>query len=142
MRRTLIAMAISVIVASCGRDGGVIGATSLPNIRGQFVVEDDSRATPLTSAQHSIYYVLGNQRKLVFQGSGAPAPTLSLLTADDILVRYCGGRVEKFETSFFEDESNVGKVDRELRILRLQPVTSPGLTANGKAICSNRAPQN
>lgn len=133
-------VAVVLIVASCSRDGGVIGATTLPNIRGKFVIEDDYRTTPLTSAQHSIYYVLGSQRELVFQGSGAPAPTLSLLTADDILVRYCGGRVEKVETSFFEDESNVGKVDRELRILRLQPVTSPGLTANGKEICSNRTP--
>jgi len=129
-----------VIVASCGRDGGVIGTTSLPNIRGKFVIEDDYRTTPLTSDQHSIYYVFGSHRDLVFQGSGAPAPTLSLLTADDILVRYCGGRVEKVETSFPEDERNLRKVGGELRILRLQPVTSPGLTANGKAICSNRAP--
>ena len=138
MRRTLCLVAIAVIVAACSRDGGVIGATTLRNIQGRFVVEDDHRTTPLTSIQHSIYYVLGDQRKLIFRGSGAPAPTLSLLTTNDILVRYCGGRVESIETSFFENEDNVGKEGGELRILRLQPVTSPGLTANGEAICPDR----
>lgn len=43
-----------------------------------------------------------SDRKLIFQGSGGPVPTLSLLSANDVLVRYCGGRVEKVETSFFE----------------------------------------
>lgn len=138
MRRTLSLAVIAVVVASCSRDGGAIGATALRDIRGKFVIEDDYRTTPLTSVQHSIYYVLGSQRELVFRGSGAPAPTLSLLTADDILVRYCGGRIESIETSFFENEDDVGKEGGELRILRLQPVTSPGLVANGKAVCPDR----
>ncbi len=127
-----------MIVAACSRDGGVIGATALRDIRGKFVVEDDNRTMALTSVQHSIYYVIGKQRKLIFRGSGAQAPTLSLLTPNDILVRYCGGRVESIETSFFENDDDVGKEGGELRILRLQPVTSPGLVANGKGVCPDR----
>ena len=106
---------------------------TLPNIQGTFVIKDNDRTTALTSVQHSIFYVIGNARTLVFKGAGGGLPVLSMLSRDDVLVRYCGGSIYKVESSFFENEA-----DRThgLRILRLQPETSRGLTANGRAICS------
>ncbi len=124
------ALALAALLASgCQRDGGVIGTTRLPNIQGKFVIEDDYRATALTSVQHSIYYLTGGHRKLIFTGAGGGTPTLALLSPDDILIRYCGGSIYKVESSFFERDDEVD------RILRLQPVISPGLTANGRPVC-------
>ena len=74
----------ALLTVACHRDGGVIGTVTLPNIRGKFVIEDDARTTPLTSVQHSIYYVLGGYRKLIFQGSNAPVPVLTLLGREPI----------------------------------------------------------
>ena len=125
-------IAMTLAVASCQRDGGVIGSAKLPNIQGTFIIEDDDRTTALTSVQHSIFYVNGSSRTLVFKGAGGTLPMLSLLSADDILVRYCGGSIYKIESSFFENEPDRGK---DLRILRVQPVTSSGLTASGRPIC-------
>jgi hypothetical protein len=129
--RTLV-MASALLVGACHRDGGVIGTATLPNIAGKFVIEDDNRTAALTSVQHSIYYVVGSDRRLVFRGAGGERPVLALLGPDDILVRYCGGTIYKVESKFFENEAD------NMRLLRLQPVTSPGLTANGRAICPPR----
>jgi hypothetical protein len=118
-----------LLLSGCQRDGGVIGSTTLPNIQGKFVIEDDDRTTALTSVQHSIYYVTGSDRKLIFKGAGGSGPTLSLLSPDDILIRYCGGSIERVESQFFENEA------RWNRILRVQPVTSAGLAANGRPVC-------
>jgi hypothetical protein len=122
----------ALLLAGCHRDGGVIGSATLPGIAGKFVIEDDDRTVALTSVQHSIFYVIGNDRKLVFRGAGGQNPAFSLLGPDDILVSYCGGSIYKVESSFFENEDD--KAHR-LRILRLQPVTSPGLVANGRPVC-------
>ena len=122
----------ALLAASCQRDGGVIGSAKLPNIQGTFVVEDDDRTTALTSVQHSIYYVIGSERTLVFKGAGGTQPVLSLLGPADILVRYCGGSIYKVESQFFENEADKS---HGLRLLRLQPVTSSGLTANGHIVC-------
>jgi len=119
-----------LLLSGCQRDGGVIGSTTLPNISGKFVIEDDDRTVALTSVQHSIYYVNGDDRKLIFKGAGGrTAPTLSLLSPDVILIRYCGGSIYKVESQFFETDANVN------RILRLQPVTSRGLTVSGRPVC-------
>ena len=130
--RPLSLLVAALLIAGCQRDGGVIGSAKLPNIQGRFVIEDDDRTTALTSVQHSIFYVIGNDRKLVFKGGGGSLPVLSLLGRDDILVQYCGGSIYTVESSFFENHSDNA---RGLRILRLQPVTSHGLTSNGRAIC-------
>jgi hypothetical protein len=130
--RRLVCMIVAVFfVASCQRGGGVLGSVSLPSIRGTFVIEDDERTTPLTAVEHSVFYVIGNTRMLVFKGAGGRLPVLSLLNKDDILIQYCGGRIYKVE-SFFEDEPDEA---HESRLLRLQPVTLRGMTANGHAIC-------
>jgi hypothetical protein len=94
--RTLV-MASALLVGACHRDGGVIGTATLPNIAGKFVIEDDNRTAALTSVQHSIYYVVGSDRRLVFRGAGGERPVLALLGPDDILVRYCGGTIYKVE---------------------------------------------
>ena len=125
----------ALLVAACHRDGGVIGTATLPNIAGKFVIEDDDRTTALTSVQHSIYYVIGSGRKLVFRGGGGDKPVLTLLGPDDILVSYCGGSIYKLESEFFENEENTA---HGLRILHLQPVTSAGLVASGRAVCQPR----
>ncbi len=135
-RFSLIASAL--LIASCNRDGDVIGSATLPNIRGRFVVEDDARTMPLTSVQHSVYYVVGDDRKLIFQGFDGKTPVISLLNEDVIIVRYCGGRIEEIESSFRED--GAGKEGEDFRILRLQPVTSPGLVVNGQALCGSPVP--
>lgn len=130
-RRSFLIVA-ALLAASCQRDGGVIGSAKLPDIQGKFVIEDDARTTALTSVQHSIFYVIGSSRTLVFKGGGGKLPVLSLLSRDDILVQYCGGSIYKIESSFLE---NVADKAHGLRILRLQPVTSAGLQANGHPIC-------
>ncbi len=122
----------ALLVAGCHRDGGVIGSATLPNVANKFVIEDDDRTTALTSVQHSIYYVIGTDRKLVFRGGGGQKPVLTLLGPDDILVSYCGGSIYKVVSSFFENEADKGQ---GLRVLRLQPVTLAGLAANGRAVC-------
>ena len=137
--KELTLIAAVLLTVGCDRDGGVIGTATLPHIRGKFIIEDDDRTAPLTSVQHSIYYVVGDYRKLIFRGSNAPMPALSLLERDNILVRYCGGRVEVVESSFAENGAELGA---DNRILRLQPVTSPGLSANGRTICEAAASPN
>lgn len=124
-------MAAALLIAGCERDGGIIGAASLPDIQGKFVIEDDRRTTPLTAAQHLVYYVVGTDRMLIFKGRGGPKPKLSLLGSDAILVRYCGGQIELAE-SFLEKAPNTSK---NARLLRVQPVTSAGLTLKGQPIC-------
>lgn len=121
----------ALLISGCQRDGGVIGSTKLPTIQGMFVLEDDRRTTPLTAVRHSVYYVVETDRTLIFRGTGGTKPSLSLLGADDILIRYCGGGIE-MSTSFFEKKpSTTGN----LRLLRVQPVTAPGLSVQGKPIC-------
>jgi hypothetical protein len=133
MRRKCGGLAVvALFVVGCHRDGGEIGQVRFPNVSGRFVIEDDDRTVALTSVQHSIYYVVGAERKLVFHGAGGRLPVLSMLGPDDILLQYCGGSIYTIESSFFDNEADDA---HGLRILRLQPVTSPGLKANGRSIC-------
>lgn len=138
MRLFCMWLELTIVVlstAGCNRDGGVIGSVRLPNIRGKFVIEDDARTRPLSSVKHSIYYVNDSGRKLIFRGYGGSVPVLSLLSPDVVLVRYCGGVI--YETaSFLESEASTDEI---ARALRLQPIISPGLSANGRQIC--RGPQ-
>lgn len=132
MRRVWLGLIAALVVSGCERDGGIIGQANLPNISGKFVFEDDYRTVALTSVQHSIYYVIGTKRLLVFKGAGGSVPRLSLLNPDTILVRYCGGSIYKVASPFFDNEADNL---HGLRLLRIQPVTEPGLMANGRAIC-------
>ena len=141
LKKTSLLMQVSgliagaLLMASCQRDGGVIETASLPNISGKFVVQDDYRTAALTSVQHSVYYVIGSNRELVFRGAGGQLPVLSLLGPSDVLLSYCGGSIYEVESSFFENETDN---QRGLRLLHLQPVTSGGLSANGRPICQRR----
>ena len=131
MRRACLGLIALLAVAGCKRDGGVIGQAELHDISGKFVFEDDYRTVALTAVQHSIYYISGESRTLIFEGEGGTRPTLSLLSPDDVLVSYCGGRILKV-SSFFERQSDESG---DLRLIRIQPVTSKGLSANGTTIC-------
>lgn len=120
-----------VFLQGCERDGGVIGKVRLGDIQGTFVIEDDDRTTPLTGVRHSVYYTAKGDRSLIFEGTGGPKPTLSLLTPDTVLVRYCGGSIDH-AASFLEGPPSV---DNDLRLFRVQPVTSVGVAADGRPIC-------
>lgn len=129
-KRLVIALVV-LSIAGCNRDGGVIGSVNFPNIRGRFVIEDDARTRALSSIKYSIYYVSGSSKKLIFRGYGGSVPTLSLLSPDIVLVRNCGGSIRE-TASFLESEAST---DGIARLLRLQPVISAGLSANGRLIC-------
>ena len=122
---------LTLLAASCQRDGGVIGHARLPGVAGTFVLEDDDRTVALTSVQHSVFYQVGDDRKLVFKGAGGDPPRLSMIGPDTILLRYCRGSIYNVESSFFDQP----KAAEELRIVRLQVVTEPGISVNGRAIC-------
>ncbi len=127
---SLLAM-IAFFAQSCGRDGGITGSERLPTIRGKFVFEDDQRTRPLSGVLHSIFYVNGDERTLIFKGYYARKPTISLLNADTILVSYCGGSIK--ETSPFSDGGQ--REDGGVRLISVQPVVSSGITANGREVC-------
>ena len=128
---------VAVLGQSCGRDGGIIATERLATIRGKFVFEDDRRTRPLTSALHSVFYVNGDERTLIFKGSHASKPTIKLLNADTILVSYCGGSI--LETSPFIEGSE--REDGGVRLISIQPVVSSGISANGREICPNAQKQ-
>ena len=130
-RRTIGVIVGALLIAGCERDGGVIGSTKLPTIQGMFVLEEDERTTPLTAVQHSVYYVVDTDRTLIFRGAGGTKPMLSLLGADDVLIRYCGGRIDMAE-SFLEKKLSTTS---NSRLLRVQPVTVTGLSVQGRPIC-------
>ena len=119
------------ILQGCDRDGGIVGKVRLGDIKGTFVIEDDERMTPLTRVRHSVYFDANGERSLIFEGTGGSKPTLSLLTADTVLIRYCGGSIDR-AASFLEGRPSVGG---DLRLFRVQPITSVGVAANGRPIC-------
>lgn len=127
----VIAAGLMVLATSCQRDGGIIGHIRLPGVTGTFLLEDDDRTVALTSVQHSLFYQVGDERKLVFKGAGGSQPRLSLIGPDTVLLRYCRGSIYKVESSFWDKP----KGGEELRILRLQVITEPGLSAGGRSIC-------
>jgi hypothetical protein len=127
----LIAAVAFVCLQGCERDGGVTAKVRIGDIQGTFFIEDDERTTPLTRVRHSVYYVAKGERSLIFEGTGGSKPTLSLLTPDTVLVRYCGGSIDR-AASFLEGPPSV---DSDLRLFRVQPITSVGVTANGRPIC-------
>ena len=132
MRRWKIIVVVScVFLQACGRDGGVIGKVRVGDIKGTFFIEDDERTTPLSSVRHSVYYATKGERSLIFEGTGGAKPTLSLLTPNTILVRYCGGSIDH-AASFLESPPSV---DNKLRLFTVQPITSVGVAANGRPIC-------
>jgi hypothetical protein len=57
----------ALLLTGCQRDGGVIGSVTLPNIAGKFVIEDDNRTVALSSVQHSVFYVFGDSKELIFK---------------------------------------------------------------------------
>lgn len=130
-RNPVLVASLMLFTTSCQRDGGVIGHSRLAGITGTFVLEDDDRTVALTSVQHSVFYQVGDDRKLVFKGAGGDRPRLSLIGPDTILLSYCRGSIYSIESSFF-DQPNAAQ---GLRILRLQAVTEPGISAGGRSIC-------
>jgi hypothetical protein len=126
-----IIAATAVFLQGCERDGGVIGKVRIGDIQGAFFIEDDERTTPLTRVRHSIYYAEKGTRSLIFEGTGGSKPTLSLLTPDTVLVRYCGGSIDH-AASFLEGPPSG---DSDLRIFQVQPITSVGVAADGRPIC-------
>jgi hypothetical protein len=135
-RRVRGIIAIALVTASCSRDGGVIGGAKLPGVPGRFVLEDDDRTVALTSVRHSLYYEIGDERTRVFHGAGGGPLRLSLLDPNTVLIRYCDGSIYEVASPFFDDPE---PSDGNLRLLRLQVVTSPGLTtANGQTICKTK----
>ena len=127
----VILAALTLLATSCQRDGGIIGHGHLPGVTGTFVLEDDDRTVALASVQHSVFYEVGGERKLIFKGAGGEQPRLSLIGPETILLRYCHGSIYQTESSFF-DEPNGSK---GLRFIRLQVITEPGLSAGGRSIC-------
>ena len=120
-----------MLATSCQRDGGIIGHARLEGLAGTFVIEDHDRTLALTSIQHSVFYQVGGERKLVFKGAGGAQPRLSMIGPSTILLRYCRGSIYDMESSFF-DQPNAAE---GLRIVRLQVVTEPGVSVNGRSIC-------
>lgn len=125
----LVVAATCLFLQGCERDGGVIQKVRIGELQGTFVIEDDDRTTPLTRVRHSVFYAVEGERSLIFAGTGGPKPTLSLLTPDTLLIRYCGGSIDR-ASSFIEGEpSGYG------RLIRVQPITSAGLAVKGQPIC-------
>ncbi len=127
----LVVAATFVFLQGCERDGGVIEKVRIGEFQGTFFIEDDERTTALTRVRHSVYYAVEGERSLIFEGTGGPKPTLSLLTPDTLLIRYCGGSIDH-ATSFVEGQPSG---DGNLSLIRVQPITSVGITANGQQIC-------
>jgi hypothetical protein len=122
MQRTrVLAIGLMLFATSCQRDGGIVGHARLPGVAGTFVIEDDDRTVALASVQHSVFYQLLDERKLVFKGAGGDLPHLSLVGPTTILLRYCRGSIYSVESSFFDDPNATD----DLRIVRLQAVTEP-----------------
>lgn len=84
-----LAIGFMLFATGCQRDGGIAGHARLPGLAGTFVIEDDDRTVALASVQHSVFYQLGDDRKLVFKGAGGDLPRLSLVGPNTILLRYC-----------------------------------------------------
>ena len=127
----LIVAAAVTLLHGCERDGGVIEKVRIADVRGEFLVEDDERTTPLTRVRHSVYYAVDGKRTLIFEGTGGPKPALSLLTPDTILVRYCSGSIDQ-AASFLEELPSTGGSPH---LFTVQPITAVGVAANGRAIC-------
>ena len=122
---------ITALGPSCGRDGGITGTERLPTMRGKFVFEDDSRTRPLSGVYHSVFYVNGDDRTLIFKGYYASKPIISLLSPDTLLVSYCGGSI--LETSAFFEGGDLE--DGSVRLIHVQPVNSSNIYANGREVC-------
>ena len=132
MHRTrVLAIGLMLFLTSCQRDGGIVGQVRLPGVAGIFAIEDDDRTVALASVQHSVFYQLGDDRKLVFKGAGGDVPRLSLIGPNTILLRYCRGSIYSVESSFFDNP----KATDGLRIIRLQVVTEPAVAVRGRTIC-------
>ncbi len=132
MQRTrVLAIGLMLFATSCQRDGGIVGQARLPGVAGTFVIEDDDRTVALASVQHSVFYQLGHNRKLVFKGAGGDLPRLALMGPNTILLRYCRGSIYSVESSFFDNPN----ATEGLRIVRLQVVTEPGVSVSGRTIC-------
>jgi hypothetical protein len=122
---------VAIFGQSCGRDGGTTGTERLPTMRGKFVFEDDARTQPLSGTYHSIFYVDGEDRTLIFKGYYASKPIISLLNPEAILVSYCGGSI--IEVSPFREGGE--RKDGSVRLINVQPVVSSGINANGREVC-------
>jgi hypothetical protein len=127
----LVVATTFLFLQGCERDGGVIEKVRMGELQGTFFIEDDERTTALTRVRHSVYYAVEGERSLIFEGTGGPKPTLSLLTPDTLLICYCGGSIDR-ASSFMEGQPSS---DGKSSLIRVQPVTSAGITANGQPIC-------
>lgn len=125
----LVVAATFLLLQGCERDGGVIERVRVGELQGTFSIEDDDRTTPLTGVRHSVYYAVEGERSLIFEGTGGPKPTLSLLTPDTLLIRYCGGSIDRAASLIERQPSGY------VKLIRVQPITSVGVAAKGQPIC-------
>ena len=102
--------------------------------KGHFFVSKTGTAIPLSDDMDAVDYEVGSKKLRIFKGTGGKGLSLRFDgTKDLLIVSYCGGRIEKVESSFVDALST----DAEgWKIYRMQVINNPGFTYAKAPICS------
>lgn len=101
--------------------------------KGRFFVAKSGTAIALSDDMDSVDYEVGPKKLRIFTGTGGKSLSVRFDdTTDLILVSYCGGRIEKVESSFVDTLSTD---EKGWKIYRIQVINNPGFTYGGAPVC-------
>ncbi len=101
--------------------------------KGRFLFDKTGTAISLSDDMDAVDYEVGSKKLRIFTGTGGKSLSLRFDgTKDLLIVSYCGGRIEKVESSFVDTLST----DAEgWKIYRTQVINNPGFAYAGAPVC-------
>lgn len=126
-----IAVVTAVAASSCSSRGKRTSySVRDPALPFSFII-DHYVGPPLSEEEDDVFLVTdGDERELVFRGTGGKNVDFARPDKDVLLIMYCGGSVISIKSSALISHDPIS-------ILRIQSVTAPGLSANGKPVCKD-----
>lgn len=135
MRKTDViatSLAMLVVVTSC-TNSDYRQEVRIGGAKGKFFVTKMGTAIPLSDDKDVVDYEVGSKKLRIFTGTGGRALSIKFDRDKNLLIiSYCGGRLEKVESSF----SDVLSTDGEgWRIYRTQVINNPGFRYGATPVC-------
>jgi len=125
-------LSVLVLFSSC-TNADYRREVRIEGTKGRFFATKTGTAIALSDDMDAIDYEVGTKKVRIFTGTGGKSLSLRFdRTKDLLIVSYCGGRIEKVESSFVDTLST----DEEgWKIYRTQVINNPGFTYAGTPVC-------
>lgn len=140
MRRTaaiVLSLGLSGVLSACGGPD-YRHEIKVSGMKGRLFASKANTSVPLTDDDDRIDYEVGSKKVRLFTGSGGKSLNATFDRAHKLLIiAYCGGRIERVESSFSDIVSS--DADDDWTLLRTQVINNPGFQYRGVPICPDRS---